>query len=157
PLLGRPSVHASLIQVGIELSNYPDYCRIDLERRTLPDEDSHAIEAELDEILSNVTSSDRHFDATSEVFFYRPGLEVPEDIEIVDYLTNACHTIIGTKPELKGAAWWTDAALLSRAGIPAVLFGPSGEGAHSPVEFVDFESLKITARILAEVVSSFCR
>ncbi len=157
PLLGRPSVHASLIQGGIELSTYPDYCRIDLERRTLPDEDSHAIEAELDEILSNVASSDRHFDAISEVFFYRPGLEVPEDIEIVDYLTNACHTIIGTKPELIGAAWWTDAALLSRAGIPAVLFGPSGEGAHSPVEFVDFESLKITARILAEVVSSFCR
>ncbi len=156
PLVGRPSVHASLIQGGVELSTYPDYCRIELERRTLPDEDFRAIEEELNRLVSNISSSDRQFDASSEVFFYRPGLEVSEDSEIVDYLMNACHKVTGTKPALKGAAWWTDAALLSRAGIPTVLFGPSGEGAHSPVEFVDFESLKTTARVLAEVISSFC-
>ncbi|UCH04824.1 MAG: ArgE/DapE family deacylase [Candidatus Thorarchaeota archaeon] len=156
PLLGRPSVHASLIQGGTELSTYPDYCRIELERRTLPDEDYHTIEAELNRLVSDVASSDRQFDASSEVFFYRPGLEISEDIEIVNHLTNACQTVTGTRPELIGARWWTDAALLSRAEIPAVLFGPSGDGAHSPVESVDFESLKTTARVLAEVTSSFC-
>ncbi|MFX1603172.1 MAG: ArgE/DapE family deacylase [Promethearchaeota archaeon] len=156
PLLGRPSVHASLIQGGTELSTYPDYCRIELERRTLPDEDYHTIEAELNKLVSDIASSDRQFDASSEVFFYRPGLEISEDTEIVNHLTSACQAVTGTRPELIGARWWTDAALLSRAGIPAVLFGPSGDGAHSPVEFVDFESLRTTAQILAEVVSSFC-
>jgi acetylornithine deacetylase len=156
PLLGRPSVHASLIQGGKELSTYPDYCKIELERRTLPDEDFHAIEAELNELVSNIASTDGQFDASYEVFFYRPALEISEDIEIVDHLTNACQRVTGTRPELIGAGWWTDAALFSEAGIPAVLFGPSGEGAHSPVESVDFESLKTTTVVLTEVISSFC-
>jgi acetylornithine deacetylase len=156
PLLGRPSVHTSLIQGGIELSTYPDYCKIELERRTLPDEDLQVIEAELDKLVGNIASADKQFDANSEVFFYRPALDVSEDIEIVNHLTSACQAVIGTKPDLIGAGWWTDAALLSRAGIPSVLFGPSGEGAHAPVEYVDFESLKTTARILAEVITSFC-
>src|SRR3954449_12018125 len=38
PLLGRASVHASLIDGGEELSSYPARCRLSLERRTLPGE-----------------------------------------------------------------------------------------------------------------------
>ena len=36
PLLQHASLHASLIGGGTELSTYPDKCRIELERRTLP-------------------------------------------------------------------------------------------------------------------------
>src|SRR5215216_2553089 len=36
PLLGRPSVHASVIRGGDELSSYPARCILGLERRTLP-------------------------------------------------------------------------------------------------------------------------
>jgi acetylornithine deacetylase len=38
PLLGRGSVHASLIRGGEELSSYPARCVVGLERRTLPGE-----------------------------------------------------------------------------------------------------------------------
>jgi len=34
-----------------------------------------------------------------------------------------------------GAAW-TDAAILGRAGIPTILFGPGGAGLHSPHGYV---------------------
>ena len=33
-------------------------------------------------------------------------------------------------------SFWTDAAVLGNAGIPAVLFGPGGAGLHSPEEYV---------------------
>src|SRR6476469_326284 len=36
PLLGPGSIHASIIDGGRELSTYPDSCRLQLERRTLP-------------------------------------------------------------------------------------------------------------------------
>ncbi|MFQ5832384.1 MAG: ArgE/DapE family deacylase [Candidatus Thorarchaeota archaeon] len=157
PLLGRPSVHASLIRGGVELSTYPDYCRIDLERRTLPEEGAETIQTELAGLVNNLASADDQFRATSEVFFYRPSLEVPEDLEIVDHLSEACQVVTGAKPELLGAGWWTDAALLAQSGIPSVLFGPSGEGAHSPIEYVDFESLVTTTKVLAEVITSFCQ
>ena len=47
PLLGRGSVHASLIEGGAEMSSYPARCTIGLERRTLPGETQADVEAEL--------------------------------------------------------------------------------------------------------------
>ena len=48
PLLGRGSVHASVIQGGEELSSYPARCVVGLERRTLPGESAADVERELD-------------------------------------------------------------------------------------------------------------
>src|SRR5207237_261508 len=47
PLLGRASVHASLIEGGQELSTYPDRCVVKVERRTLPGETAQAARDEL--------------------------------------------------------------------------------------------------------------
>src|SRR5262249_50688453 len=46
-LLGRGSLHASLIEGGRELSSYPDRCLIQLERRTLPGTSPADVEREL--------------------------------------------------------------------------------------------------------------
>jgi acetylornithine deacetylase len=43
PLLGRGSVHASLIAGGQELSSYPERCELRIERRTLPGETAAAV------------------------------------------------------------------------------------------------------------------
>ena len=48
PLLGRGSVHASLIEGGAEMSSYPGRCVLGLERRTLPGETVADIEAEVE-------------------------------------------------------------------------------------------------------------
>ena len=34
-------------------------------------------------------------------------------------------------PKTAGAPYWADAAFIAAAGIPTVIFGPSGEGAHA--------------------------
>ena len=46
-LLGRPSVHASLIAGGTGMSTYPDRCTIRIERRTIPGETPQAVEQEV--------------------------------------------------------------------------------------------------------------
>ena len=48
---------------------------------------------------------------------------------------------------IAGVPFWTDAALLHGAGIPAVLFGPSGAGAHADEEWVDLPSVEACANI----------
>ena len=40
-----------------------------------------------------------------------------------------------------GMSFWTDAAVLGSAGIPAVLFGPGGAGLHSVEEFVNVQDV----------------
>jgi acetylornithine deacetylase len=141
PLLGRGSVHASLIEGGTELSTYPDRCVVKVERRTLPGETVAAAEAELQAIAPG---------AAVKAFFSREPLETPRDSPIVELL--ARHAA----PELVGVPYWTDAALLAAAGIPTVVFGPGGEGAHADVEWVDLEDVERVAEILLAVATEFC-
>jgi acetylornithine deacetylase len=157
PLLERASVHASLIEGGSELSTYPASCEMKLERRTIPGESREHVVEELENLLRSVREQDSDFEATSEVFFDRPCLETKRDAPIVQKIISSCEKITRKTPELIGALWWTDAALLSKAGIPSVLFGSSGEGAHAPVEYVDFASLSKTAQILSDTTVSFCK
>jgi acetylornithine deacetylase len=49
-----------------------------------------------------------------------------------------------------------DSALLSAAGIPTVIFGPGGEGAHAVVEWSNLEHVERCAEILAAVAREFC-
>jgi acetylornithine deacetylase len=51
-----------------------------------------------------------------------------------------------------GMSFWTDAAILAAAGIPSVLFGPSGSGLHSIEEYVDVDSVLECRDVLAETV-----
>ena len=42
-------------------------------------------------------------------------------------------------PALAGAPYWADAAFIAAAGIPTVMFGASGTGAHAVEEWVSVE------------------
>jgi acetylornithine deacetylase len=49
-----------------------------------------------------------------------------------------------------------DAAYISAAGIPTVVFGPDGGGAHAEEEWVDLASVRDCARVLLATAASFC-
>ena len=55
-----------------------------------------------------------------------------------------------------GAPFWADAALFAAAGIPTVVFGPVGEGAHADVEWVDLASAARCAETYLAVAAEFC-
>jgi acetylornithine deacetylase len=156
PLLGAPSVHASTIRGGRELSTYPDFCRIELERRTLPGENSALVERELQTILREIRSRDNNFRANLEILFSRPPLEVDPSLPIVEALRGACSHVLGRIPDFSGMSGWLDSALLAEAGIPTVIFGPTGYGLHGAEEFVEFDSVAATAGVLAETILTFC-
>jgi acetylornithine deacetylase len=49
-----------------------------------------------------------------------------------------------------------DSALLAAAGIPTVIFGPGGEGAHAVVEWVDLEQVQQCSDVLLATIQVFC-
>ena len=57
---------------------------------------------------------------------------------------------------IAGVPFWADSALLADAGIPTVLFGPIGEGAHAEVEWVDVASLERCCAVYVAVAESIC-
>ena len=111
PLLGYPSIHASLINGGIELSTYPDYCEIKLERRNLPGEKPADIANEIEKILSDIKSKDAQFKANYEILFSRPAFEISKEEPIVQSLVRA-HQAAGIgMPKFKGQGGWMESAL----------------------------------------------
>jgi acetylornithine deacetylase len=156
PLLGSGSIHASLIQGGKELSTYPDRCILSVERRTLPGEAPEMIKAELSEIIHRVQQSDPAFQAVIRRGLDRSPLETQEDAGIVKAIQAAAGNVLAHPFPIAGVQFWTDAALLSEAGIPSVLFGPSGSGAHADEEWVDLASVKTCADIYLATAREFC-
>ena len=60
----------------------------------------------------------------------------------------SCGRYVKKLPPCEGGAsahrrpWWIDSALLADAGIPTVIFGPGGEGAHATVEWVNLDEVE---------------
>jgi acetylornithine deacetylase len=156
PLLGSGSLHASLIQGGQELSSYPDRCLLSVERRTLPGETPEAVEAEFAQILERIKHSDPSFNAVVRRGIDRVPLETREDADIVQAIQAASVKLLNRPSQIAGVQFWTDAAVLSAAGIPSVLFGPSGSGAHALEEWVDLASVKTCAEVYLATAINFC-
>jgi acetylornithine deacetylase len=155
--LGSGSLHASLITGGRELSSYPDRCKLSIERRTIPGETPEMVEAEVQEIIQRLQKTDPTFKAEIHHGIDRTPMETPEDSMIVSVVKSSAEKVLKQKPELTGVPFWTDAATLWAAGIPAILFGPSGAGAHAIEEWVDLKSVKDCAEIYLEAAVEFCK
>jgi acetylornithine deacetylase len=152
PLVGRGSVHASVISGGVEMSSYPARCTIGLERRTIPGETATDVEAELDGLLARCRAGDEQLVVEKRMGLVREPFEVSQDEEIVAAVSAAAG---GTRP-IGGASYWADSAFIAAAGIPTVLFGPGGEGAHAEVEWVSIGDTVTVARKLIDVASAIC-
>jgi acetylornithine deacetylase/succinyl-diaminopimelate desuccinylase family protein len=150
PLVGTPSVHASLIEGGQELSSYPARCLLSLERRTIPGESERQINGQLEALVKGVEGAELRYGLTREPFEVRP------DEAIVATLGRATEKATGQRPRMYGDTPWMDAALLQSAGIPTVVFGPDGAGAHSTDEWVDLASVAACSNALLEAAREFC-
>lgn len=150
-LLRSGSLHAGLIEGGQEFSSYPERCVLQAERRTIPGETPEHVLEQVQELLDALAARDPDFRASARVVFSREPMEVAPDDPFVRLLRRHAG-----EPELVGEAYWTDAALFAAAGIPTVVFGPGGEGAHAAVEWVDLAEVERCAEILAAAAAEFC-
>lgn len=155
-ILKSGSVHASLIKGGEELSSYPAECRISLERRTIPGERMAIVLAELNEIVANIKAADPAFDAVIVPGLERMPFEVSEDAEIVQAVDMAARKKLNRKAARRGEPFWTDCAILQQAGIPCLMFGADGSGAHAATEWTTVESVTALTDILTVTATHFC-
>lgn len=155
-LLGTGSLHASLIAGGQELSSYPRLCHLQIERRTIPGETLTVLEAEMAALLARIVSADPGCQVSATTLLARNPFEIAFDAPIVQTVTRHARAILGRSPAEIGSAGWMDSALLSEAGIPTVIFGPGGAGAHAAVEWSDLEQVEQALAILTMVARDFC-
>jgi succinyl-diaminopimelate desuccinylase len=130
-LFDRPSINLGRILGGDALNKVPDRCAIDVDIRYLPDQDPG-------EVLAQVRGLP---DAEATPLFSRPPAVVERDSPFVLGLREAVSAHHDGEPMSVGRDGASDAVSFLRAGVPAVEFGPAGEGHHGPAEWISVPSL----------------
>jgi acetylornithine deacetylase len=155
PLLGRASLHASLVHGGIGMSTYPDHCLLSIERRTVPGESTAAVVDEVREAFARVAARRPAFDASVRVITAQGPSDVPPDAEVVQSLARAIEGE-GMPVAIEGMSAWTDAAILNEAGIPSICFGPGDiKLAHAAEEWVPVAEIEQATAVLTRMALDF--
>jgi acetylornithine deacetylase len=158
PLLGRPSLHVGTIRGGSGLSTYPERCDFTIERRTLPGENTGGIVNELNSGIWAVGlgKPELKFGFTMRSTFEQPPSDVALDAPVVVALSKTLREH-GLSDKPAGMSAWTDAALLNKAGIPAICFGPGDMGlAHAAEEYIEVREVAQATDILESFALAWC-
>ena len=154
--LGQASLHCGLIRGGEEPSSYPGKCTITVEFRTVPSQTEEKVLGELSSMLAAIAKENPRFKYNEpRITLSRPAQKLPADHPLVTK-TVECATHVGNRPAVQSVPFWCDAALLAKAGIPSIVYGPSGDGLHSKEEWVEVESLKFMERVYARLAREWC-
>ena len=156
PLLGPPTLSVGRIEGGLQVNVVPDRCVVEVDRRLLPGETWATVRDELEEVLAPLRTADPDLQLLiQEPYQHLVSLETPGDAPIVRLTREAVRRIDGEHP-VRAVAFGTDAAELSAAGIPSVVFGPGNIGqAHTSEEYVEIRQVVKAAAIYREIMLTF--
>jgi len=152
PFLGPGNLHASLISGGTGESTIPDRCVFTVERRTLPGETLGHVEADIAGLIERCRPADPRITVTARTVLHRPPMHTPPDAPIVQALLAAA----GSGTSVAPMSYWADSAFLAAAGIPTVLYGPEGDGAHAGTEWVSRSGTTTATTVLTQLTQNFC-
>jgi succinyl-diaminopimelate desuccinylase len=141
-MFDRPSINLGRIEGGDAINKVPDSCVMDVDIRYVPGQSP-------DLILEAIREID---DITVEVVFERVPAYVAADDRYVQTLHGSLAACGVSASELVGRDGSSEATAFLAQGIPAVEFGPVGDGHHGPGEYVSLTSLADYRRVLAEFV-----
>jgi acetylornithine deacetylase/succinyl-diaminopimelate desuccinylase family protein len=131
PILGSPAINVGIIRGGSQINIVPEYCEIEVDRRTVPGENHEEILRQLRDRLS-------------------------VEVELIGvcgplYTDPQNPFVRALGQETVGAPWFCDAAFFAAQGIPAVAFGPGNVAqAHTADEFVELDEVFRAAQIIEE-------
>ena len=160
-LLGSGSLHASIISGGEEISMYPAGCKLLLERRTIPSETAAKRRSR--------GPSHPGRDRRRPIPTSRRGSEPPSPASPFIHRTDALRSCGGCKRRRRSARLDCRCAAYrqpvggrippssAEQGIPTVVLGPSGAGAHAREEWVDLASVQQCLAIYTDLIADFCR
>lgn len=156
PLLGSASMHAGTIRGGTGISTYPERAEFSLERRTLPGERGADFVDEVRDAAARVKARVPNFRADLTLGLVQDPNDVPVDHRIVSALSAAARAAAVAAP-VSGLSCWTDAALLTAKGIPAVCFGPGDIAlAHAAEEYVPIAEIERATDVLTRTIIDWC-
>lgn len=156
PLLGHGAVRVSTIAGGTDAATVADSCTLTIERRTLPGETPDAMEAELRAILAGLADTVSDFRYELRRLVARGAFEADPTWPIVRAVAESAERVLCAPAATRGEPFWTDAGLILEAGIPCLLVGVDGGGAHADTEWATTASIEQLTDLLEGAIRTFC-
>ncbi|MFO7769199.1 MAG: M20 family metallopeptidase [bacterium] len=158
PAVGYPVLSVNRVEGGSAPNQVPPTATVLVDRRLVPGETPEEVEAEVREVLDAIPEEiedGRRIPVEYDIITSGEGIaRVTEpnmtdpDEAFVRTLWDQAEGVLGSRPDAFtdwGGA--TDARYFRKLGIPMVIFGPTGAGAHAPDEYVDLSSLGAVAEV----------
>ncbi|UCH57613.1 MAG: M20/M25/M40 family metallo-hydrolase, partial [Candidatus Bathyarchaeota archaeon] len=155
PYIGHPVLSVNSIKAGTVINQVPAECVISVDRRLIIGETADTADTEVEEILDKAGEGDPDWSWELEAardeegnYVYSPPSMTDPETELGRAFFRAVPAALGREPELFVEwAGGTDGRFYRYAGIQTIGFGPKGEHAHGPDEFVCVDSLVSQARV----------
>jgi len=145
--LGKATLSVTQIRSAPEISHtVPNSCRITLDRRLLPGDDSDLVMSEIRDALADLPPWS--VEVTRGAFMY-PS-EVNADCAVASAVRRASRALNGQEAEVFYSPAALDAGYLNQRGIETIMFGPGDlRFAHTDQEVVSMQEVREAARIYA--------
>ena len=147
---GEPAGNVNIIAIEgghpFRATKLPCFCRLYLEVGIMPGQVHGDIIAEIERVIRQLRDREPAIEIELQVVQTAQAAEISPDEYVVRSVSASHEKIWGERPEITWDGWYADTAPLTRAGIPAICYGPQGrargggsgyypkEGEHASIE-----------------------
>lgn len=156
PLLGHGTVRVSTIAGGTDEATVADRCVLTVERRTLPGDDLDAVEHEVHELAMRAVAQVPGAVGAVRRQVARAAFAAEPGSAVVVAVAAQVERVLGRPARMRGEPFWTDARLVQEAGIPCIVIGADGGGAHADVEWADAASVVALTDVIEGTIRKLC-
>ena len=156
PRNGRTVLHTGTIAGGTDYATYPSRAVLGIEIGTQPGETMAARVADINAIFADCASRLPGFSAEVRFEVEREPFVAKGHGALLAAAQAAARATLGHEMKEDGLNAWMDAALMQAAGIPTILFGPTGGNYHAPDEWVSLSSCLKAVEIVRMTAAAFC-
>jgi acetylornithine deacetylase/succinyl-diaminopimelate desuccinylase family protein len=146
PLCGHGRFTPGVIRGGVQVNMVPDYCELEVDRRTLPGETRESVYSEFTARIRKAAEGDPDFayEITEPTWLIAPN-DISPGEPVVAALRAAHQGIFGRDPGVEAFVAGSDAPYM---GFPTVICGPGSIAqAHTTCEFVNLQEVTDAARL----------
>lgn len=146
PLCGNGRFNPGVIHGGVQVNMVPDYCELEVDRRTLPGETKDQVYSELHARIARAAQGDADFAyEITEPTWLIPANDISPDEPVVVALRRAHLALWGRDPGVQAFVAGSDAP---HYGFPTVVCGPGSIAqAHTTDEWVTLTEVAAAARL----------